>query len=291
MTAALTVMVLAATAGVGMVHAQLTVGPSGLSTPPINLLSVFRFLRDFVMAIMFPDTTNPAKIQPPAKEDPGTPATMKEAQEKVLSSVRDDHTNGNIVEKFDSGCVEDGSGACLDTSTHLRREGEEGSSSLLQEEEEEEWPQTEAEEKTSTLQLVAGKWPLAYITFITITFWLFVLVATPYIITGETYTRSDDYIDSNGLIDQQDVLLLLAWLLGEASNDKACLERVVCLTPTKSSRYISVSSMVFNVASFLRRWVPYSPRYVDLLRHLDDITQDGFSQSCHKYYCPTVPEL
>ncbi|XP_071528389.1 uncharacterized protein [Panulirus ornatus] len=250
MTVALTVLIMAAT--VWVVDAQLTVGPSGLSTPPINLLSVFRFVRDFVMAIMFPDTTSPAKTQPAAK--------------------------------FDSGCVEDGSGACLDASNHLRREEEGGL--LLQEEEEE-----AAEEKTSTSQLVAGKWPLAYITFITITFWLFVLVATPYIITGETYTRSDDHVDSNALIDQQDVLLLLAWLLGEASNDKACLERVVCLTPTKSSRYISVSSMVFNVASFLRRWVPYSPRYVDLLRHLDDITQDGFSQSCHKYYCPTVPEL
>ncbi|XP_071528388.1 uncharacterized protein [Panulirus ornatus] len=282
MTVALTVLIMAAT--VWVVDAQLTVGPSGLSTPPINLLSVFRFVRDFVMAIMFPDTTSPAKTQPAAKEEPGTPATTKEAQQKVLSFVRDDHTNGNIVEKFDSGCVEDGSGACLDASNHLRREEEGGL--LLQEEEEE-----AAEEKTSTSQLVAGKWPLAYITFITITFWLFVLVATPYIITGETYTRSDDHVDSNALIDQQDVLLLLAWLLGEASNDKACLERVVCLTPTKSSRYISVSSMVFNVASFLRRWVPYSPRYVDLLRHLDDITQDGFSQSCHKYYCPTVPEL
>ncbi|XP_042224597.1 uncharacterized protein LOC121868263 isoform X2 [Homarus americanus] len=262
--AAMMVVLAASPSAVPGVEGQLSLGPSGVSTPPINIVSVFRFLRDLFNAIWYPETVKATKVLP------GTQA------------------------KFDSDCEEDENGDCLMPSepyTLETREDQEVTrdgdivdllaitGDLLG-------------DKTGPAELLAaGKWPLAYVTFITITFWLFVLIATPYIITGETITRRDDDAGFLGLVDQQDVLLLLSWLLGEASNDKSCLERLVCLTPTKSSRYISVSSMVFNVAKYMRRWVPYSQRFQDQLHHLNDVTQDGYSYTCEKYFCPTVPEL
>ncbi|XP_042224596.1 uncharacterized protein LOC121868263 isoform X1 [Homarus americanus] len=285
--AAMMVVLAASPSAVPGVEGQLSLGPSGVSTPPINIVSVFRFLRDLFNAIWYPETVKATKVLP------GTQA-KSEVNEVTQDDPADPITNNTVIEKFDSDCEEDENGDCLMPSepyTLETREDQEVTrdgdivdllaitGDLLG-------------DKTGPAELLAaGKWPLAYVTFITITFWLFVLIATPYIITGETITRRDDDAGFLGLVDQQDVLLLLSWLLGEASNDKSCLERLVCLTPTKSSRYISVSSMVFNVAKYMRRWVPYSQRFQDQLHHLNDVTQDGYSYTCEKYFCPTVPEL
>ncbi|ROT71411.1 hypothetical protein C7M84_010287 [Penaeus vannamei] len=107
----------------------------------------------------------------------------------------------------------------------------------------------EVEDKDATTQVVLGKWPLIYVILIVMLFWIILVIATPYVLTGETYGRREDDFGANSVVDQQDVLLLLSWLLGEASDDPSCLERVVCLTPAKSSRYIYVSSMIFKLAS------------------------------------------
>ncbi|KAK8751965.1 hypothetical protein OTU49_011370 [Cherax quadricarinatus] len=180
------------------------------------------------------------------------------------------HHQPRIVEKFDAGCVEDAEGNCVDGSQEAA---------------------PVVEDKQGASKSFLNNWKTGYIIFIIISFWLTIIIGTPYIITGETIARRDEEATILGLIDQQDVLLLLSWLLGEVSNDNSCLERIVCLTPEKSSRYITVSSMIFNIASFLRRWVPYSPHYVERLQRLNEVTEDGFLQSCQNYSCPTVPEI
>ncbi|XP_064080419.1 uncharacterized protein LOC135197253 [Macrobrachium nipponense] len=281
-------------------HAQLAVGPGGLRTPPINLVSVFRFLRDIFMAYMYPPTpgsevkttkNDDAKLIP-VRDEKDMEAVVEPSKKRV--SVLGYDTDGNIVEKFDTGCSDDSSIDCIPKE----EEEEERIDDAL---DENLLPMNRTadgttvadafEDKTASMQLVVGKWPVLYITLISILSWLIIMISTPYILTGDTIGRREDDVSAESMVDQQDVLLLLAWLLGAVSEDTSCLERIVCLTPTKSSRYISVSSMFFNVASYLRRWVPYSQRFDNLLDRLEDVTLDGFAQDCHSYYCPTIPEL
>ncbi|XP_066964500.1 uncharacterized protein [Macrobrachium rosenbergii] len=284
-------------------HAQLAVGPGGLRTPPINLVSVFRFLRDIFMAYMYPPTpgselktkNDDAKLIP-VRDQKDMEAVVVPPKKQV--SVLGYDTEGNIVEKFDTGCTDDSSIDCITKEEGAEEDEKEKRIDAL---EENPVPMNRTggettvadafEDKTASMQLVVGKWPVLYITLISILSWLIIMISTPYILTGETIGRREDDVSTESMIDQQDVLLLLAWLLGAVSEDTSCLERIVCLTPTKSSRYISVSSMFFNVASYLRRWVPYSQRFDNLLDRLEDVTLDGFAQECHSYYCPTIPEL
>lgn len=49
----------------------------------------------------------------------------------------------------------------------------------------------------------------------------------------------------------QDSLLLLTWLLGETSGDESCLERVVCLNPERSARYLAIPNVI---SSYLYRY-------------------------------------
>nr|XP_053627479.1 uncharacterized protein LOC128685052 isoform X2 [Cherax quadricarinatus] len=296
-------------------QAQLAFGPGGFSAPTINIASVFRFLRNVFMSWWSPNTTNTANISQPATKvsqpatkvsQPATkvsqPATKvsqtttQHDEEEVLVTTtvprqemnqlsatttisttnttstthHNNHHQPRIVEKFDAGCVEDAEGNCVDGSQEAA---------------------AVVEDKQGASKSFLNNWKTGYIIFIIISFWLTIIIGTPYIITGETIARRDEEATILGLIDQQDVLLLLSWLLGEVSNDNSCLERIVCLTPEKSSRYITVSSMIFNIASFLRRWVPYSPHYVERLQRLNEVTEDGFLQSCQNYSCPTVPEI
>lgn len=284
----LLVVALAAAVAAGS-DAQVAESAKGLGIPPINLVSVFKFVRDIFMFYMYPPETS--SVGPQKREDG---AVVEEDQlsndvtERVAVIGFDEE--GNIVEKFDSFCPEDDSGDCHDRQL-----------------EEDEDPSTttaaaaalafvpfgegEVEDKDATTQVVLGKWPLIYVILIVMLFWIILVIATPYVLTGETYGRREDDFGANSVVDQQDVLLLLSWLLGEASDDPSCLERVVCLTPAKSSRYIYVSSMIFKVLHFFQSWLPYSRRVEDLLLRLDDVARDGFSQDCQQYYCPTVPEL
>ncbi|XP_042866463.1 uncharacterized protein LOC122249556 [Penaeus japonicus] len=266
-------------AAAGGAQAQLSLGQNGLSVPPINLVSVFKFVRDIFMSYMYPPETTEG-VQ---KREDDEELQRDDVTERVAVIGFD--AEGNIVEKFDSWCAEDETGECME-----RQEPGEGASAaasaaaFVPGE-------GEVEDKDATTQLVLGKWPLIYVVLITMLFWIILVIATPYVLTGETYGRREDDFGANSIVDQQDVLLLLSWLLGEASNDPSCLKRVVCLTPAKSSRYISVSSMIFKVLNFFQRWLPYSRRVEDLLLRLDEVARDGFSQNCQQYYCPTVPEL
>lgn len=284
-------------------EAQMSLGPGGFGLPPINIVSVFKFVRDFFLALLSPAAASPAKISeakttevnsssPAAvngtkstmtnqrEEKSGAEATTREpyladlndSDDEVTIITVEDH-EPRIVEKFDAGCEEDDNGDCLEAPSPAAKDG------LI------------TPNVAATSAALLGRWPVGYIVFIIICFWITVVISTPYFITGETIARRDEEHTYLGLVDQQDILLLLAWLLGEASHDNSCLERIVCLTPDKSSKYLTVSSMIFKVAGYLRRWVPYSPRYVDQLHHLNEVAENGFSQSCHKYSCPTVPEL
>ncbi|XP_068237933.1 uncharacterized protein [Palaemon carinicauda] len=273
-------------------HAQLALGPGGVRTPPINLVSVFRFLRDIFMAYMYPPTPG-SELK--SKNEDGKLIPVREEKDMGSSSekkrviVMGYDTEGKVIEKIDTGCLDDSSIDCI--TTEETPELEDGEASPMNRTGGETTVEDAFEDKTASMQLIVGKWPVLYITLISILFWLIIIISSPYILTGETIARREDDASSDSFVDQQDVLLLLSWLLGEVSEDTSCLERIVCLTPSKSARYISLSSMVFNVASYLRRWVPYSKRFDDLLGRLEDVTLDGFAQECQNYYCPTIPEL
>ncbi|XP_063595737.1 uncharacterized protein LOC134772625 [Penaeus indicus] len=267
-----------AAAAAGGSDAQLAVGAKGLGVPPINLVSVFKFIRDIFMFYMYPPETAVAGAQ---KREDEAVEELQSADVTERVAVIGFDAEENIVEKFDSWCAEDEDGECLERQDPS---GTASSAAFVAGE-------GEVEDKDATTQVVLGKWPLIYVILIVMLFWIILVIATPYVLTGETYGRREDDFSPNSVVDQQDVLLLLSWLLGEASDDPSCLERVVCLTPSKSSRYIYVSSMIFKVLNFFQRWLPYSRRVEDLLLRLDDVARDGFSQDCQQYYCPTVPEL
>ncbi|KAK7067305.1 hypothetical protein SK128_003164 [Halocaridina rubra] len=259
-------------------NAQLAVGPNGVSTPPINLLSVFKFLRDIFLAYMYPKEPSKQQPKPGIARKPSTENTGVTKQEDEVEGI---DTNGNIVERFDFGCD---------------NETEECATPVPEEYLHDAMIRTDhggvVEEKTGSTQLVLGKWPILYIVFIITLFWLLIVIASPYVIAGESIGRREDDLFENSLVDQQDVFLLLAFLLGEVSENNACLERVVCMTPSKSSNYITISSMIFKSAKYLQSWgAPYSKRYVDLLERLNDVAHDGYSQHCESYFCPTVPNI
>ncbi|MPC27644.1 hypothetical protein E2C01_020819 [Portunus trituberculatus] len=129
---------------------------------------------------------------------------------------------------------------------------------------------------------VVTKWIMAYVAIIIVTSVLTLAIGYPYLITGQTF-RS---LHSLPLPDHQDSLLLLTWLLGEASGDESCLERVVCLNPERSARYLAVPNIF---TSFFSRWVPV--HYREQLGRLGDVTQNGLSHTCDQYLCPVLPNL
>ncbi|XP_076057385.1 uncharacterized protein LOC143034922 [Oratosquilla oratoria] len=254
----------------GVARAQISLGPSGLQAAPINLLAVFKFLRQLWQAF------NPQNIETAVAE---TKTSENEVVGNYLTgtNAEDADAEGDlIVEKIDRGCLE-GDLNCVLGLENLDL----GDYSLL-------------DEKTGSAQVVAHKWPLIYVGLIGTLFFTLVWVATPYVLTGETYNQPEMRDDTQPAFNQQDALLLLTWLLGEALEDNSCLERIVCLSPHRSSRYLAVSRMAFKTARILNSvtdYVPYSSRFDDLFLDLEDVTVNGYSNECTPYYCSAFPNL
>ncbi|XP_050728006.1 uncharacterized protein LOC127004397 [Eriocheir sinensis] len=133
-------------------------------------------------------------------------------------------------------------------------------------------------------KITVVKWVLAYVAMIITCSILIIIISVPYLITGQTFRSFDSGLVPR--VDQEDSMLLLTWLLGEASGDLSCLERVVCLNPERSARYLAIPNVI---GSYLHRWVPV--RYQEQLQHLTEVTDNGLQYSCQQYSCPVVPEL
>lgn len=279
----------------GGTQAQIALGPQGLQTPPINLVAVFRFIRDIVIALF---TSSPKDGFETTEiktndiiETNEIPETRSEVVDEEESS--DDNTLSNNISVI--GFDEEGN--IVEKLRENIEEEEESQNTIIERFDYGVWDEEDDASElktTSSGALVVGTWPLIYLGIISVLFWGLVIVATPYVLTGEPIGRREDIVHENSIVnvDEQDILLLLSWLLGEASYDRSCLKRVICMSPVKSSRYIHVSSMIMNVAEFLQIvGVPYSAGYDELIWSLNDVAQDGMDNSCHMYSCPTLPEF
>ncbi|KAK8387176.1 hypothetical protein O3P69_018079 [Scylla paramamosain] len=232
---------------VGSAVAQLNVGPQGLSAPPINLISLFRFLRDAFNHFMGGDTSV-------AEEKQATGDVIQTLEDVAKKCLGDDHPcwpwllDDNASDVQNVGIVEEWGNVFNLTDSRY----------------------------------VVTKWIMAYVAIIIVTSVLTLVIGYPYLITGQTF-RS---FHSLPFPDHQDSLLLLTWMLGEASGDESCLERVVCLNPERSARYLAVPNIF---TSFFSSWVPV--RYREQLGRLGDVTQNGLSHTCDQYLCPVLPNL
>ncbi|CAL4063147.1 unnamed protein product, partial [Meganyctiphanes norvegica] len=169
------VMILAA----GGAQAQLAFGPQGLQTPPINLLAVFRFIRDIVIAIFTADPVTEVKTN-------DIDYTNNEIAE-TRSDLNEEESSDNSLSNNISVIGFDEEGNLVEKLRQNFEEMEESENTIIERfdygDTQFDYDDTELK-TTSSGALVVGTWPLIYLGIISVLFWGLVIVATPYVLTG-----------------------------------------------------------------------------------------------------------
>jgi len=96
---------------------------------------------------------------------------------------------------------------------------------------------------------------------------------------------------------QSELLLMLTYVLGSASENYECMYRVACEDPEKAKDYVSASKMLIKGAKYAKKYVSYNPKYEEIVRGLNEAVSHGKNHSnseaqCRaRYVCPDIPNL
>jgi hypothetical protein len=92
---------------------------------------------------------------------------------------------------------------------------------------------------------------------------------------------------------QSELLLMLTYVLGSATDNYDCMFRVACEDPAKAKDYLNASNMLLKGAKYAKKFISYNPKYEDVVRGLHDaVSHKKSGGDCRaRYVCSDVPNL
>uniref|UniRef100_A0A1B6DQY9 Uncharacterized protein n=1 Tax=Clastoptera arizonana TaxID=38151 RepID=A0A1B6DQY9_9HEMI len=109
---------------------------------------------------------------------------------------------------------------------------------------------------------------------------------------AEEYT--DDYMpQTQPIITESEILLLITYLMGETNEKYDCLKKVACNEPKKAKEYVAAGKMLLKGAKIFNRVIPLNPKYEHLLYELQQATQYSAEGGIcdHQYSCSSRPNF
>ncbi|CAB0010248.1 unnamed protein product [Nesidiocoris tenuis] len=103
-------------------------------------------------------------------------------------------------------------------------------------------------------------------------------------------------LETSELINEQEVMLITSFLMGDAEKDFSCLYRVACQDPSKSKSYVQGAKILLKTSKIFSEYVGYDEKYETLVRELQDAVDFGTKYgtceqkySCNKSHDQTDP--
>ncbi|XP_014281908.3 uncharacterized protein [Halyomorpha halys] len=116
-----------------------------------------------------------------------------------------------------------------------------------------------------------------------------ILLLLKALIFGAFYLGVDKHkgrsLEDNELVSEQELLLVLSYLMGEADQDYNCLYRIACQDPNKSKHYLVAAKFLVKWAKAFKSVIPFDEKYEMLVENLQDAVSFGTKyKTCDERY-------
>lgn len=98
---------------------------------------------------------------------------------------------------------------------------------------------------------------------------------------------------NTSFMSENELLLMLTYLLGSATDNYECMYRVACEDPVHAKTYLNASKMMMKGAKYAKKYVSVDPKYEHIVGGLQQAIQVKQKGGiCRKRYaCSDIPDL